>query len=416
MAQSVIRRYTPPTCTLEISGNKYPFRKNTGLNRLKELSFALRFDDPRLPEEKQVSIEGDRSQLDLLCDAVNPYVHDFLAQPYHNLNLGNSLVSPPTTPALQLRGLLNHELFFGSLATENSGPGIKLSASQLFDLANALNEYQQDALLPVNAPTRPYIFLGITAASLLLTVGLTPVIVDILQKETTSEKKAPVVYLEKPELPKETTPTPTVGPQPTPTPVPTPTLPPTLAQEKRLAPPLRVEIPPPPIPTPAPPLIPPPPPPISQGEIINIKPNSASVPPSPPPIIQFEDPDVNPNLPQIPSFEIDSNINNNDSPLNNFEQAEDLPQLEEVRNYFEQRWQPPEMLTQSLQYSLVLNNNGSIGRIIPLGEAAKLYLDRTGMPLMGDSFVSPISEPGKPTIRLVLTPDGQVQTFLEKSR
>jgi hypothetical protein len=86
----------------------------------------------------------------------------------------------------------------------------------------------------------------------------------------------------------------------------------------------------------------------------------------------------------------------------------------EAKNYFEQRWKPPAELTQTIEYSLVLNPNGSVQRILPLGKAAGDNIDRTGMPLIDEPFVSPLQVGGNPSIRVVLSPDGKVQTFLEK--
>jgi hypothetical protein len=85
----------------------------------------------------------------------------------------------------------------------------------------------------------------------------------------------------------------------------------------------------------------------------------------------------------------------------------------QVRTYFQQRWQPPSDLEQTLEYRLVLNADGSIQRIVPLGQSAKIYIDRTDMPLMNEPFVSPVQGGGNPQIRLVLTPEGEVKTFLE---
>lgn len=45
---------------------------------LKQLNFELRFDDPRLPEERRISIKGDRDQLEALYSAVTNYVQEFL--------------------------------------------------------------------------------------------------------------------------------------------------------------------------------------------------------------------------------------------------------------------------------------------------------------------------------------------------
>jgi cytoskeletal protein RodZ len=93
--------------------------------------------------------------------------------------------------------------------------------------------------------------------------------------------------------------------------------------------------------------------------------------------------------------------------------SDTIPQVAEARNYFQQRWKPPAELTQTLEYSLTLDTDGSIQRILPLGKAAGEYIDSTGIPRPGDRFVSPVAGGGNPIIRVVLTPDGKVQTFLE---
>jgi hypothetical protein len=90
-----------------------------------------------------------------------------------------------------------------------------------------------------------------------------------------------------------------------------------------------------------------------------------------------------------------------------------IPQLQEAQNYFRQRWQPPSTLDQSLEYRLVVAPDGTIARIVPLGQLSGDYVDRTGIPLVGDPFVSPINNGKTALIRLVLSPDGQVQAFLE---
>jgi len=90
-----------------------------------------------------------------------------------------------------------------------------------------------------------------------------------------------------------------------------------------------------------------------------------------------------------------------------------IPQVAEARTFFQERWQPPESLDQTLEYRLQLGADGTIQRIIPLGRAAGDYIDRTGMPLPGEPFVSPVENGGNPQIRIVLDPNGRVQTFLE---
>lgn len=88
-------------------------------------------------------------------------------------------------------------------------------------------------------------------------------------------------------------------------------------------------------------------------------------------------------------------------------------QVREVRDYFQPRWTPPSGLDQVLEYQLSVNSDGSLWKIAPLGEAAGRYIDRTGMPLLGVPFVSPIPNRQRATVRLVLSPDGKVQTFFE---
>ncbi len=85
----------------------------------------------------------------------------------------------------------------------------------------------------------------------------------------------------------------------------------------------------------------------------------------------------------------------------------------EVRNYLQQRWNPPSGLTQTLEYSLLLNRDGSIERIIPLGQASVEYIDRTNIPAPGERFVSALQGEANSKIRVVLTPKGKVQTSLE---
>jgi hypothetical protein len=90
-----------------------------------------------------------------------------------------------------------------------------------------------------------------------------------------------------------------------------------------------------------------------------------------------------------------------------------IPQVAEARQYFQQRWTPPEGLTQTLEYQLTLNSNGSIQKIAPLGYASRRYVDRTSIPLVGEPFVSPIETGETVILRLVLSPNGNVQTLME---
>jgi hypothetical protein len=183
-----------------------------GKTVLKQLSFELRFDDPRLPtEESRLSIRGDRDQLEALCDAVTSYIQQFLQQSpesfwvnlsgpqdsskvaddseltdFHpslaatkTLKAFNSYL-PETQIHLEPSSYLTHSLFLGSLANQASGPVIQLSLLQLFDLATALDEYSADVMaLPTLNNSRISSFSWQTwapvAAVLVIGVGLLPV-------------------------------------------------------------------------------------------------------------------------------------------------------------------------------------------------------------------------------------------------
>lgn len=237
---SVLRRYTPPTCTLEIVAKSSPLSKWMGKPVLKQLRFQLSFDAPQLPQEQQVTIRGDARALDALSDAVTNYVQDFVQQSPQRLNAtyfaaeadtnatpseiqtaitdpATVLQSPhptleekplagfPTPPPDQLsgnaqtsvpllgivlkpRGLLAHELHFGELATPESGPVVNLGTLQLFDLATALDSAAADLLALPNlggvaglSKTPPWLAI---AAMALFTVGVSASLLKLLNPAT----------------------------------------------------------------------------------------------------------------------------------------------------------------------------------------------------------------------------------------
>jgi hypothetical protein len=183
-----------------------------GKTVLKQLNFELRFDNPQLPEESRVAIQGDRDQLEALCDAVTSYVQEFLHQTPDNfwvsfsgpqdsskvsdqsaltdlqqsplsantktLKAFNSQI-PGTKIYLEPSNYLTHNLFLGSLASQTSGPVIQLSLLQLFDLATALDEYSAEVMALPNlhrsSSTHSWPAWTSVAAVLALGVGLLPV-------------------------------------------------------------------------------------------------------------------------------------------------------------------------------------------------------------------------------------------------
>jgi hypothetical protein len=185
LSNPVIRRYTPPTCTLEVLAQSSPLSKLMGKSVLKDLRFELRLDDPRLPEEGRIAIRGDRDQLEALHAAVSDYVQEFIhkspenfGQYYSQSNRNDSLGSDAPTVLdsshkssqtntiipfnkensrndihLQPGQNLTHNLFLGSLASHTSAPIVQLSLLQLFDLATALDEYSADVMALPNLNT-----------------------------------------------------------------------------------------------------------------------------------------------------------------------------------------------------------------------------------------------------------------------
>jgi Domain of unknown function (DUF4335) len=186
LSNPVIRRYTPPTCTLEVLAQSSPLSKWMGKSVLKDLRFELRLDDPRLPEEGRIAIRGDRDQLEALHAAVSGYVQEFIHKSPENfreyyspgnhnrgLGLDNQTLNDSSNNSSQTNTIipfnkessrsnihlqpgrnLTHNLFLGSLASHTSAPVVQLSLLQLFDLATALDEYSSDVMALPNLNPR----------------------------------------------------------------------------------------------------------------------------------------------------------------------------------------------------------------------------------------------------------------------
>lgn len=547
LSNTVIRRYTPPTCTLEVFAQSSPLSRWMGRTVLKQLSFELRFDDPRLPEEHRVPIRGDRNQLEALSDAVTSYVQQFLQQPPESFwvsfsgpqESGTALDEPElelSTKTLnsfntQVSGAnihlepstyLTHNLFLGSLANQTSGPVIQLSLLQLFDLATALDEYSTDvmALPTLNSRSSDMSFPAWApiAAVLVLGVGFLPVTWqyanNIRQKQQTAKTADPT------EVKTALEPSPSLT-----FPAPQPGL--TSPADNLLGstpPPPASSLPQTPLTTTgsslskAPPVLPNNAlviPPIAQGTTPTVPNNSAmpslreasptasfaNAPSSKTPRQEIAilpnlgqnltgsnpqadalpkrrnlpsslssntntlSPNISPVVP--PSVATIPNINRGNiptqpaplssqqldetisalqaaSPVNkpSSEQPSsgtastnpfidqlgdgsktptsrqvatgtlfDTPQIAQAREYLTKRWQPPAGLGQTLEYSLIVSVDGTVERIFPLNKAAREYVDSAGMPGVGQPFVSANTRGQNVRIRVVLSPDGKVQTF-----
>lgn len=568
LSNSVLHRYTPPTCTLEIVvPTSSPMPRETGQPVTTLLRFQLRFDDPQMPEEQKINIQGDREQLAALHEAITTYVQDLLNQSPDRFNPMVRTVAHPSLDAtvsptpievippkqqnalsgnilLQPGSSLGHNLFLGPLANKESGPVIQLSVLQLFDLANALDESAADivALPDMNRPkltSAPPAWATI-AVILLLAVGFTTAVVQVLNwtnspkqvatKSTFqgSSSKNQTQIAQPSALPTLSTPvTPpkslTSVPQGSssknqtqialqPSVLPTLSTPiPSQSSSEKLpllpavgsivtsgssipsssASPRITTVQKAPVPNKAPLIAPPtppdnfishttPPPPIvinpSPGqEQTRFIPGETAVPGTTSstlsgsklprhtttgnnfPLLTPANPNLDSassvttrnaagaassnnkltasrdsaNLPNLPGTHLGntSPFKEGVAPIGMRTQPRSTPsapnqpqttafdsipsQVTEARDYFKQHWTPPSGLNQTLEYSLLLDVDGTIQRIEPLGQAARNFVDRSSIPLIGERFVSPIKSGQPAKIRVVLSPDGKVQTFLE---
>ncbi len=495
ISNSVVRIYTPPTCTLKIVGKSSPLARWVGGTVLKKMRFELRFDDPRKHKDQQIKVKGEQEELELLSEVVTEYIQKFLHRsaldlplltpeastlersfsevlnnqseqviPFPGLDSSepetegeeaqtSSLSPPPFArgPRLEPKGLLAHQLYLGYLGSEETGESVALSTTQLFDLATALDEYAEDIVaLPFlkdsDRSVIPY-WAG-TAAAVVMAVGLTAIGMRMLDNSPEAETvadagspntQAPIGIVPPPSAPAVS-------------PTPTPTLPSDLKSKEKQKPPGPVKrgsegsltqpggnttsgsevttVPNQPprvsnsnqktIPS-VRPAQPAKPPNVAPGATV-IKPNLRPAPQEIKPSVPSRNGET-PSIPgRLPSLDNNKRVagagddrtfntpsSTRESPL-----SDAISQEAEVKSYFQRNWNPPQGFTETLEYRLVLDNDGSLRTITPIGSAANTHIESTNMPKLGLQFVSPFSGGESKTIRLVLYPDSKVATFLEK--
>jgi Domain of unknown function (DUF4335) len=464
---TLIRRYTPPTCSLEIAAQQSPLSRWMGKVALKDLRFKLSFDDPRISDDDWVVLRGDRIQLEELNQAVGDYVQSFLTQssPLGTIEqdiaaqtavAATAIAAPANTTgiALQPKGLLSHTLSLGSLATENSGERLTLTSTQLADLSTALDEYSAEAIslpnldrkvawLPNTAQWSSPNWAGL-AAGILVTVGLGASLMNGLSNRPATQNTASQasssdqrLAMQPPPTPATPTPNPflvpPMGKLPTGAPLPSPgatnapmkiaTATPGSSPDQKIG---TVNAP-----TIA----------NTQGGQSEIK----IVPPPKPSLSQAKS-DAAPKQAPVPA--IVDNIGSEPAPppnakraaaLNNGEfsaaaapegAARDLAlgrtapiapppadkpsgdiQAAAVQQYFQQTWKPQKGLEQALQYELQLDANGALQGATPLGGTSTDQQSQAGIPAIGTA-IAPAAKDGKAaTVRLLLEPTGAVQAF-----
>jgi Domain of unknown function (DUF4335) len=93
--------------------------------------------------------------------------------------------------------------------------------------------------------------------------------------------------------------------------------------------------------------------------------------------------------------------------------AENNPTLQEAKRYFQGKWKASTTQPNALQYVLQVNKNGTVRSISPQGEAATTYLQQTKLIKTGQKLLSPAAGSSDQKIRVLLQPDGGVDTFTE---
>lgn len=461
-SSSVLRRYTPPTCTLEISAKSSSLSKWVGKPTLKNLRFKLSFDDPRVSDDQWITLRGDRSQLDALSEAVATYVQGFLNQS-HRLVMqttgsaeGTAIATldPPPIPsseaahltsphriALQPKGLLAHTLLLGTLANDRTGATVSLTSTQLADLATALDEYAADvtALPSLAKPAwmqSPTVW-GRVAAGLLVAVGLSASMLNGLNRSasngtpqtsqgaSSSDQRIALQPLPSPSSPPNsflTTPAApllTLPPNGKPPLVTVPTTPPLGSIQPSIVQP--------PAPsfsesrptgtTPQPATKTPP-----QVEIFQVPaakaPANSSASPRSVPVPPIVDQLGSEPLPSGASAKIRAGASAESSAQNSALAAQPEKtqvQVTAIKRYFQGKWKPPSGLDGGLEYVLQLDANGRLQSVQERNEDSTTYRQQSGIPAIGESMAPPAPDGKSSVIFLRLDPDGGVQVIKQQS-
>jgi Domain of unknown function (DUF4335) len=117
---------------------------------------------------------------------------------------------------------------------------------------------------------------------------------------------------------------------------------------------------------------------------------------------------VSPVVPDRPLQSNNGTTNGNAEPTEN-------PLLQETKRYFQSKWKADPTQTNSLQYVVqVSGKSGIVRSVLPQGEAAITYLQQTKFIKSGQKLISPAAAgTSDQKIRVVLQPDGNVDTFIE---
>ena len=115
------------------------------------------------------------------------------------------------------------------------------------------------------------------------------------------------------------------------------------------------------------------------------------------------------NLPIVPAQPVPTNTSGNWP-----SESIDSPAIQATRSYFQSKWKPSNTQTNPLQYVVQVNGkSGLVRSVAAQGTAATTYLNQSKIIKAGQKLVSPAPGGTDQKIRVVLQPDGNVDTFME---
>jgi Domain of unknown function (DUF4335) len=120
------------------------------------------------------------------------------------------------------------------------------------------------------------------------------------------------------------------------------------------------------------------------------------------------DPDFQ-NLPIVPAQVAPTNTSDNWP-----SDVIDSPAIQATRTYFQSKWKPSSTQQNPLQYVVQISGkSGLVRSVSPQGAAATTYLNQSKIIKAGQKLVSPAAGGTDQKIRVVLQPDGNVDSFME---
>ena len=115
------------------------------------------------------------------------------------------------------------------------------------------------------------------------------------------------------------------------------------------------------------------------------------------------------NLPIVPAQPVPTNTSGNWP-----SESIDSPAIQATRSYFQSKWKPSNAQQTPLQYVVqVSGKSGLVRSVAAQGTAATTYLNQSKIIKAGQKLVSPAPGDTDQKIRVVLQPDGNVDTFME---